>query len=107
MWCYLDVGAENKLQTQSEQENIGPGTTANLTTALEQGPYHTACKPNMMGDFVGLADFTVMKGREATQTDDEKEEKIGRSRTTPRMWRIKSDGCSPGRKLLPLSLIHI
>ncbi|MBY0794208.1 iron uptake system protein EfeO [Corynebacterium parakroppenstedtii] len=69
----LEILAENKLQIESEQENIGPGTTANLTTALKQGSYHTACKPNMVGDFVGLKDFTVTKGKEVTLTDDEKE----------------------------------
>ncbi|QQC58743.1 peptidase M75 family protein [Rothia kristinae] len=68
----LEVLAENKLQIESEQENVGPGTTAQLTTALEQGTYYTACKPNMVGDFVGLSQFTVTQGEKVEIGDDTK-----------------------------------
>lgn len=66
----LEVLAEDKLQIASEKENIGPGTTAELTTALDQGTYYTACKPNMVGDFVGLTKFTVEKGKDVKVSDD-------------------------------------
>ncbi|MCD1286392.1 MULTISPECIES: iron uptake system protein EfeO [unclassified Brevibacterium] len=66
----FEVLAENKLQIESERENIGPGTTATLTTALDEGTYYTACKPNMVGDFVGLAELAVTKGEEVTVSDD-------------------------------------
>lgn len=58
----LEVLSEDQLQIESEQENVGPGTTAELTTALNEGTYYTACKPNMVGDLVGTAEFTVTPG---------------------------------------------
>ena len=64
----FEVLAENKLQILSEKENIGPGTTTELTTSLTEGTYYTACKPNMVGDFVGLAPVTVTPGQ-AVQVD--------------------------------------
>lgn len=66
----LEVLAEDKLRIESEQENVGPGTTAQLTTALEKGTYYTACKPNMVGDFVGLSPFTVTQGEEVSVDED-------------------------------------
>lgn len=68
----FEVLAENKLQIESERENIGPGTTTTLTTALEEGTYYTACKPNMVGDFVGLAEFSISKGDTVEVSDDVK-----------------------------------
>ncbi|WP_129660233.1 iron uptake system protein EfeO [Rothia uropygialis] len=58
----FEVLTENKLQIVSEKENIGPGTTAHMTTALKEGTYYTGCKPNMVGNFVGLAQFDVTHG---------------------------------------------
>lgn len=69
----LEVLAENQLQILSEQENIGPGTTATMTTALKEGSYYTACKPNMVGDFVGLAGFEVTPGEEVKISEDQAE----------------------------------
>ena len=69
----LEVLAENQLQILSEQENIGPGTTATMTTALKEGQYFTACKPNMVGDFVGLKEFEVTKGEEVEISADQEE----------------------------------
>ncbi|MCP3427305.1 EfeM/EfeO family lipoprotein [Rothia sp. AR01] len=66
----FEVLAENQLQIESEKENIGPGTTAELTTALPEGTYYTACKPNMVGDFVGLAEFTVTQGDDVEVSGD-------------------------------------
>ena len=66
----FEILAENKLQIESEKENIGPGTTTTVTTALEEGTYFTACKPNMVGDFVGLAEFTVTKGEDVAVDSD-------------------------------------
>jgi iron uptake system component EfeO len=68
----FEVLAENKLQIESEKENIGPGTTTTMTTALDEGTYYTACKPNMVGDFVGLAALTVTKGEKVEVDDDRK-----------------------------------
>lgn len=70
----FEILAENKLQIESERENIGPGTTATLTTALDEGTYYTACKPNMVGDFIGLAELAVTKGEAVKVSDDVKAE---------------------------------
>ena len=66
----FEILAENKLQIISEKENVGPGTTVDLTTSLPVGTYFTACKPNMVGDFVGLAAFTVTPGEQVEVSDD-------------------------------------
>src|SRR5690242_1685246 len=41
-------GAGDKIVT--ERENIGPGTSAELTVELAAGTYQIACKPGMKGD---------------------------------------------------------
>lgn len=69
----FEVLTENKLQIASEKENIGPGTTTSLTTTLKEGTYHTACKPNMVGDFVGMAKFEVTPGSGGEVSEDQKE----------------------------------
>lgn len=66
----FEVLTENKLQIASEKENIGPGTTARMTTALKEGAYFTACKPNMVGDVVGLKEFEVTQGDKADVSQD-------------------------------------
>lgn len=42
----------------SEVENIGPGTSRDMTVDLEAGTYVTACKPGEAGDGI-RGDFTV------------------------------------------------
>lgn len=42
----------------SERENIGPGTTADLTVQLNAGKYQVACKPGMVGKGI-RQDITV------------------------------------------------
>ncbi|MEZ5412014.1 MAG: cupredoxin domain-containing protein [Acidimicrobiales bacterium] len=42
----------------SEVENIGPGTSRELSVDLEAGTYETACKPGQAGDGI-RGDFTV------------------------------------------------
>ena len=68
----LEILTEDKLQIVSEQENIGPGTTAKMTTALKEGTYYGACKPNMVGQLKGVTQLTVTAGAEVTVSDDEK-----------------------------------
>jgi iron uptake system component EfeO len=34
----------------TEKEDIGPGTSADMTVDLEAGDYEVACKPGMVGD---------------------------------------------------------
>ncbi|MBV7411368.1 EfeM/EfeO family lipoprotein [Dermabacteraceae bacterium TAE3-ERU27] len=68
----FEILAADKLQIMSEKENIGPGTSVELTTALGEGEYFTACKPNMVGALVGEAKFTVTKGEEVKISADQK-----------------------------------
>src|SRR5512139_294331 len=42
----------------SERENIGPGTTAEVTAQLSAGKYQIACKPGMVGKGI-RQDITV------------------------------------------------
>jgi iron uptake system component EfeO len=42
----------------TERENIGPGTSVDLTVQLTAGKYQIACKPGMVGDGI-RADITV------------------------------------------------
>lgn len=67
----LEILTEDKLQIVSEQENIGPGTTAKLTTSLKEGTYYAACKPNMVGELKGVTELTITKGAAVDVSDDE------------------------------------
>lgn len=66
----FEVLAADKLRIITEKENIGPGSTVELTTGLEEGDFFTACKPNMVGALVGTAPFTVTEG-EAMAVDED------------------------------------
>jgi iron uptake system component EfeO len=47
------------LRIVGEIENIGPGTTRNLTIQAHPGDYFTVCKPGMVGEGVDRTAFTV------------------------------------------------
>lgn len=49
----------DKLRIIGEVENIAPGTSRDLTIQAQPGEYFTECKPGMVGDGVGNAEFTV------------------------------------------------
>jgi iron uptake system component EfeO len=66
----FEILAEDQLRIVSEQENIGPGTTVELTTALREGEYYAASKPNMVGDLVGITKLTVTPG-DAAEVDED------------------------------------
>ena len=68
----FEVLSENKLQIVSEKENIGPGTSTELTTALKEGTYYSACKPNMVGALVGATQLKVTKGKDVAVGSDVK-----------------------------------
>jgi len=55
----FEILAEDRLRVVGEKENVLPGTTTNYTVQLEPGSYFTACKFQMVGDPIGLAEFTV------------------------------------------------
>lgn len=69
----FEILASDKLRIMTEKENIGPGTSVEVTTALDEGEYYTASKPNMVGDLVGVAKLTVTKGESvAVDADTQK-----------------------------------
>jgi iron uptake system component EfeO len=66
----FEILTENKLQIAGEKENIGPGVTTTFTTALQEGTYYTACKPNMVGALKGVQKLTVTAGSGASVSSD-------------------------------------
>ena len=62
----------DKLRIIGEVENIAPGTSRNLTVQAQPGDYFTECKPGMVGDGVGNAQFTVTGDDVAVDQDQQK-----------------------------------
>ena len=51
--------ADDSLRIVGEVENIGPGIERDLVIQAKPGTYYTVCKPGMIGDGIGKAEFTV------------------------------------------------
>lgn len=68
----FEILAADKLRIISEKENIGPGTTVEVTTALTEGEHYAACKPNMVGELKGVTKLTVTPGSGAEVDADTK-----------------------------------
>lgn len=66
--------AEDGLRIIGEVENIAPGAERTLTVVAQPGRYKTLCKPGMVGEGVGRADFTV-SGDAVAVTGDDAEQK--------------------------------
>jgi len=62
--------AEDGLRIIGEVENIAPGAQRTLTVVAQPGEYKTLCKPGMVGDGVGRADFSVTGGAVTATGDD-------------------------------------
>jgi iron uptake system component EfeO len=63
------------LRIVGEIENIGPGTTRNLTIQAHPGDYFTVCKPGMVGEGVDRTAFTVTdSGADLAASDDTAEQ---------------------------------
>lgn len=70
----FEILAEDKLRIVGERENLGPGTTTDYTIVLEPGTYYTACKKNMVGALVGVAEFKVTdSGKKVEVSADEQQ----------------------------------
>ena len=67
----FEILAEDKLRVVGEKENLEPGTTTPFTIVLEPGTYYTACKPNMVGEFTGVTEFTVTDSGNVAAVDEE------------------------------------
>lgn len=67
------VLGEDGLRIIGEVENIAPGQTRTLTIVAQPGTYTTMCKPGMVGEGVGAAQFTVTGERvEVNEADAER-----------------------------------
>jgi iron uptake system component EfeO len=55
----FEILADDKLRIVGEKENVPPGQTVNYVAQLAPGTYFTACKFQLIGAPVGLAEFTV------------------------------------------------
>lgn len=70
---YLLAG--DGLRIIGEVENIAPGASRTLTATVQPGEYLTLCKPGMIGEGVGRADFSVTGERvEITGADAEQKQ---------------------------------
>ncbi|TDT64492.1 iron uptake system protein EfeO [Frigoribacterium sp. PhB116] len=70
----FELLASDGLRIISEKENIGPGTSASMTVAVQPGDYVTACIPGLVGEGV-RAPFTVTdSGADVTPVGTEKEQ---------------------------------
>ncbi|MBD8726506.1 iron uptake system protein EfeO [Frigoribacterium sp. CFBP 13707] len=70
----FELLGDDGLRIVSEKENIGPGTTASITVAVQPGDYYTACIPGLVGEGV-RAPFTVTdSGTAVTPVGTEKEQ---------------------------------
>ena len=68
------VLAEDSLRIVGEVENIGPGIERDLVIQARPGTYYTVCKPGMIGDGIGKAEFTVTdSGDELAETGNDAE----------------------------------
>ncbi|GAB2536304.1 iron uptake system protein EfeO [Brachybacterium huguangmaarense] len=66
----FEILADDQLRIISEQENIGPGTTVSVTTALAEGTCYAACKPNMVGELKGITELTITPGSAQAVDED-------------------------------------
>lgn len=53
------VLADDGIRVVGEVENVGPGIERKLVLQAKPGLYYTQCKPGMVGDAIGTAEFTV------------------------------------------------
>ena len=70
----FEILAEDQLRIVGEKENVVPGATTTYTAHLQPGTYYTACKFQMVGAPIGLAEFTVTG--EATVADADEQQLI-------------------------------
>ena len=62
---------EDELSIVSEVENIAPGASRDLTVLAQPGKYFTVCKPGMIGEGIGQAEFTVTGNVVESSADEE------------------------------------
>ena len=55
----FEILADDKLRIVGEKENVPPGQSVDYVAQLAPGTYYTACKFQLIGAPIGLAEFTV------------------------------------------------
>ncbi len=70
----FEILAEDRLRIVGEKENVTPGQTVSYVAQLQPGTYYTACKFQLVGAPIGLAEFTVTG--EAAEVDADEQELI-------------------------------
>ncbi|MGG7509283.1 iron uptake system protein EfeO [Plantibacter sp. YIM 135249] len=66
----FEILAEDKLRIVGEKENVTPGQTVSYVAQLQPGTYYTACKFQLVGAPIGLAEFTVTGKAPEVSADD-------------------------------------
>ena len=67
----FEILAEDKLRIVGEKENVTPGQTVSYVAQLAPGTYFTACKFQLIGAPIGLAEFTVTGEASAVSADEQ------------------------------------
>lgn len=68
----FEILADDKLRIVGEKENVPPGQSVSYVAQLTPGTYYTACKFQLIGAPIGLAEFTVTG--EATAISESEQE---------------------------------
>ena len=68
----FEILADDKLRIVGEKENVPPGQTVDYVAQLTPGTYYTACKFQLIGAPIGLAEFTVT-GEVSAVSESEKQ----------------------------------
>ena len=67
----FEILADDKLRIVGEKENVTPGQTVSYVAQLSPGTYYTACKFQLIGAPIGLAEFTVTGEASAASADEQ------------------------------------
>jgi iron uptake system component EfeO len=67
----FEILADDKLRIVGEKENVTPGQTVSYVAQLAPGTYYTACKFQLIGAPIGLAEFTVTGEESAISADEQ------------------------------------
>ncbi|MDM4764215.1 iron uptake system protein EfeO [Galbitalea sp. SE-J8] len=65
----FEILAEDQLRIVGEKENLAPAQTIDYTVQLNPGTYYTACKFQLIGEPIGLTEFTVTGDAVAVDAD--------------------------------------
>lgn len=67
----FEILADDQLRIVGEKENVVAGQTTSYTAQLAPGTYYTACKFQLVGSPIGMAEFTVTGEADAADADEQ------------------------------------